>query len=103
MGSSAFDFLNRNAQQASAPAPMMPAPASAPAAPQAPMNPMMMRQQVMSKMNNPWAFLKEKWPDIPDEYANNPVMIMQYIQRTRNVSNQDIQNLANFIPANFRR
>lgn len=98
MGSSAFEMFGQGVSQQPVQAPRMPQ-----AQPQMPMNPMMMGQQVMSAMNNPWAFLKQKWPDIPDEYANNPAMIMQYIQQTRNVSNQDIQNLANFIPANFRR
>lgn len=57
-----------------------------------PMNPMQRMQMVMSAMQNPAAFVKQKFPDIPDQYMNNPSMIMQYLQRTRGITQQDIQN-----------
>jgi len=49
-------------------------------------------QMVMSAMQNPAAFVKQKFPDIPDQYMNNPNLIMQYLQRTRGITQQDIQN-----------
>ena len=65
--------------------PMMPA--------QVPMNPMQRMQMVMSAMRNPMGYLKQKFPDIPDQYANNPSTILQYLQQTRGITNQDIQNV----------
>ena len=57
------------------------------------LNPFQQMQQVMSVMNNPAAFLKQKFPDIPDEIMYDPNQIMQYLQRTRGITNQDIQNV----------
>lgn len=66
--------------------------------PQMPMNPMQRVQMVIGAMKNPAAFLKQKFPDIPDEYMNNPNLIMQYLQKTRGITNQDIQNVQEQIP-----
>ena len=57
-----------------------------------PMNPMQRMQAVMQAMRNPAAFLKQKFPDIPDQYMNDPNLIMQYLQQTRGITEQDIQN-----------
>lgn len=48
-----------------------------------PMNPMQQMQMVMNAMKNPWAFIKQKFPDVPDQYQNDPNAIMQYLQNTR--------------------
>lgn len=58
-------------------------------------NPM---QQVMQAMQNPAAFIKSRFPDIPDNIQNDPNQIMQYLQRTRNISNNQIQQLIQQIP-----
>lgn len=58
-----------------------------------PMNPMQRMQAVMNAMQNPAAFLKQKFPDIPDEILNDPNRILSYLQQTRGISNQDIQRV----------
>ena len=55
-------------------------------------NRMMLAMQVMQ---NPAAFVKNAFPDIPDEIQNDPNQILGYLQRTRGITNQDIQNLMN--------
>lgn len=59
---------------------------------QTPMNRMMLAMQAMQ---NPAAFVKNAFPDIPDEIQNDPNQILGYLQRTRGITNQDIQNLMN--------
>lgn len=51
--------------------------------------------QVMQAMQNPVAFVKKAFPDIPPEIENNPNQILGYLQKTRGITNQDIQNLMN--------
>lgn len=63
-----------------------------PMAPQ-PMNPMQRMQAVMNAMRDPAAFLKQKFPDIPDGILNDPNQIMSYLQQTRGISSQDIQRV----------
>ncbi len=63
-----------------------------------PINPMQKMQMVMSAMQNPGSFLKQKFPDIPDQYLNNPNLILQYLQRTRGITQQDIQNVQAQMP-----
>lgn len=59
---------------------------------QTPMSRMMMAMQAMQ---NPAAFVKNAFPDIPDDIQNDPNQILGYLQRTRGITNQDIQNLMN--------
>ena len=63
-----------------------------------PMNPLMKMQYVMQAMRNPAAFVRQAFPDIPVEIQNNPNQILQYLQQTRHISNQQIQNLINQNP-----
>lgn len=55
-----------------------------------PKNPM---NDLMMAMRNPAAFIKQRFPDIPDTIANDPNQILGYLQQTRGISNQQIQNL----------
>ena len=64
-----------------------------PQMPQPSRMPVMM--QVMQAMQNPVAFVKKAFPDIPPEIENNPNQILGYLQKTRGITNQDIQNLMN--------
>ncbi len=50
-------------------------------------------QRALQAMSNPAAFVKQMFPDIPDYIQNNPNQILQYLQQTRNISNNDIQNM----------
>lgn len=49
--------------------------------------------QIMQTMQNPVAFVKQQFPDIPDNILNDPDQILQYLQQTRNISNEQIQQL----------
>ena len=62
------------------------------------MNPLMKMQYMVQAMRNPAAFVRQAFPDIPVEIQNNPNQILQYLQQTRHISNQQIQNLINQNP-----
>ena len=61
-------------------------------------NPMQKMQYVMQAMSNPAQFVMQAFPDIPPQMQNNPNQILQYLQQTRGISNQQIQNIMNQIP-----
>lgn len=61
-------------------------------------SPMQKMNYIMQAMRNPAAFVKQCFPDIPDQIANNPQQILSYLQQTRGISNQQIQQLKNQIP-----
>lgn len=63
----------------------------------APMNPFQKAQMVMQAMTNPAAFMKKVYPDIPNEIMNDPNRVMQYLQQTRGITQQDIANTENEI------
>ena len=65
-------------------------------------NPIQKMQMIMQAMTNPAAFVKQTFPDIPNEIQNNPDQILQYLQQTRHISNQQIQNLINQNPYPWR-
>ena len=68
------------------PGPAMPSPAPVR------MKPMQKMMEVMRAMSNPAAFVKERFPDIPDSIRYDPNQVFNYLQRTRNpVSEQQIQ------------
>lgn len=77
----------------------MPAQAPPPYANPAPqMTPMQRANAVMQAMRNPMAFAMQQFPDIPKEIAGDPNQILQYLQRTRNISNQQLNNLMSRFP-----
>ena len=63
-----------------------------------PMNPMQRVNQVMQAMHNPMQVIMQAFPDIPAYTQNNPNQILQYLQQTRHISNEQIQNIMNQIP-----
>ena len=56
-------------------------------------NPIQKANYIMQAMRNPAAFIKQQFPDIPDNISNDPNQILNYLQRTRGISNQQIQQL----------
>lgn len=56
-------------------------------------NPAQKIAYVMQAMRNPAAFVKQQFPDIPNEISNNPDAILQYLQKTRGISSEQIQQL----------
>lgn len=62
------------------------------------MNPVQKMQAVMQAMQNPFGYLKQKFPDIPDSMQNNPSQIFQYLQQTRNITSNDLTQTMQQIP-----
>ena len=54
--------------------------------------------QVMQAMRNPMQVIMQAFPDVPSYMQNNPNQILQYLQQTRNISNEQIQGIMNQIP-----
>ena len=65
------------------------------------MNPMQKMSYMMQAMQNPAAFVQASAPDVPAYMLNNPDQIRQYLQQTRNISNEQIQSMLNQFP--YRR
>ena len=57
-------------------------------------NPMQKMQYIMNAMTNPAAFVKQQFPDIPENIQNNPNEILRYLQQTRGISDQQIQQIS---------
>ena len=68
------------------------------AQPQAWQNPMQKMAAMMQAMQNPAAFVRRQFPDIPDNIANDPTQILAYLQRTRGISNDQINQLMSMYP-----
>lgn len=68
------------------------------AQPMMPQNPMQRMSFLMQAMQNPSQFVKQAFPDIPDNISNNPGQILQYLQQTRGITNQQVQQTMNQIP-----
>lgn len=64
----------------------------------APMNPLQRIGQIMQAMRNPAAFVKQAIPDLPDNIANDPNQILQYLKQTRGVTDQQIQQITGQMP-----
>ena len=65
-------------------------------------NPIQKMQYIMQAMTNPAQFVKQHIPDIPENIQNNPNQILQYLQKTRGISNQQIQQVMNSMPPGMR-
>ena len=64
-------------------------------------NPMQRAASIMQAMRNPAAFVRQHL-NIPDNIANNPDAILQYMQTNMGVTQADIQNAAAQIPNGVR-
>lgn len=49
--------------------------------------------QIMQTIQNPAAFVKQQFPDVPDGIINDPNQVLQYLQQTRNISNEQLQSI----------
>lgn len=58
-------------------------------------NPIQKAQYILQTLTNPAAFVKQQFPDIPDNIANDPNQVLRYLQQSRGITNQQIQQLAN--------
>lgn len=82
---SLYQMLNGNIQPMATMQPRMP---------QAP-NMFQMMGQIAQAMQNPAAFIMQRFPDIPADIQNNPERILAYLQQTRGITNQQIQQTCN--------
>ena len=56
-------------------------------------NPMQKMQYILQAMQNPAAFVRQRFPDIPEQIQNNPAQIMNYLRQTRGISDQQMQQV----------
>lgn len=61
-------------------------------------NPIQKMNYILQAMRNPAQFVKQAIPDLPDNIANDPNQILQYLKQTRGVTDQQIQMAAGQIP-----
>lgn len=61
-------------------------------------NPIQKVQYIMRALTNPAAFVKQEFPDVPDNIASDPNQVLQYIQRTRGISNDQLAQIMNQYP-----
>lgn len=54
-------------------------------------NPMQKAMYILQAMRKPAQFVKQHIPDLPEQIQNDPNQILQYLQQTRGVTNQQIQ------------
>jgi len=58
------------------------------------MAPMRQAMAVWQSMRNPAAFVKWQFPDVPDEIAGDANKVLAYLQQTRNISNEQLNQFA---------
>ena len=63
-----------------------------------PINPMQRFNQVVQAMRNPMSVIMQAFPDIPAYMQNDPYQMKQYLQQTRHISDEQIQNIMNQFP-----
>lgn len=88
MGNPLFNMLMGQNQGYSMPAPM----------PMMQNSPMQRMAMAMQAMQNPAKFVLNAFPDIPAQIQNNPGAILQYLQQTRGITNEQIRQAANQVP-----
>ena len=55
-------------------------------------------QTLIQAINNPVVFVRNAFPDIPENIINDPNQILQYLKQTRGIPDQEVQKLINQIP-----
>ena len=61
-------------------------------------NPIQKANYILNTLTNPSAFVREQFPDVPSDIANDPNRVLQYIQQTRNISNEQLNQIMNRFP-----
>ena len=58
-------------------------------------NPMQQAQYIANAMRDPVAFVREQFPDVPENIRNNPDAVLQYLTQTRgNQFAQQVQQIS---------
>ena len=63
-----------------------------------PMSPIQKANAIYQAMRNPAEFVRQMVPYLPPEISIDPNRLLQYLQQTRGISNEQIQQLAGQIP-----
>ena len=61
-------------------------------------NPMQRMNYIMQAMTNPARFVKERFNDIPDQISGDPNQILDYLRRTRGITDEQMQQTINQMP-----
>lgn len=61
-------------------------------------NPIQKMNYMVQALKDPVHFVLQQFPDIPENIVNDPNQVLQYIQRTRNISNDQISRIVNQFP-----
>jgi len=61
-------------------------------------NPIQKMNYMVQALKDPVHFVLQQFPDIPENIANDPNQVLQYLQRTRNISNDQISRIVNQFP-----
>lgn len=64
-------------------------------------NPIQKAQYIMQALTNPAAFVKQQFPDIPDQIAGDPNQVLRYIQQTRGISDSQLSQIMNQYPRRY--
>lgn len=64
-------------------------------------NPIQKAMYIMRTMTNPAAFVKQAFPDVPDEVLNDPNRILQFLQQSRGISNNQLQQIIQQYPRGY--
>ena len=62
------------------------------------MSPIQNANAIYQAMRNPAQFVRQAIPDLPPDISNDPNRILQYLQQTRGITNEQIQQIASMIP-----
>lgn len=57
-------------------------------------NPIQRMNYILEAMRNPAAFVRQQFPDVPASISNDPNQILRYLQQTRGISDQQIQQIS---------
>ena len=61
-------------------------------------NPAQKVMYILQAMTNPAQFVKQTFPDIPEQIQNDPNQILQYLRQTRGITDQQIQQAQQMSP-----
>lgn len=62
------------------------------------LNPIQRFQYMAQALANPVAFVRQQFPDVPEELLTDPNRVLQYLQQTRGISNDQINQIVNQMP-----
>ena len=62
------------------------------------LTPIQKANAIMQALRNPAVFVRQQFPDIPEEISNDSNQILRYIQQTRNISDAQLSQIMNQFP-----